>query len=535
MTAHAGTRALVRHILRRDRVRLPVWIVAIVGLVLSSSASYTSGALFTTDAEVAARNEMITANPAAIVVTGPGYGYEAVSLENMGPMVANEMSAMTLVLVAIMCILLAVRHTRSEEEAGRTDLVRSAVVGRFATPFATLVVLSGANVVMALLLALGLASLGLPLAGSFAFGIGVGSVGIVFAAIAVLTAQLAEFARGATGLALAAMGVLFAIRGIGDITQPALSWLSPFGWAQSMRPYAGEVWWPPILSVALALAAVAIALAIIGRRDVGAGIVRPRPGPAAASSFLGHPLGLALRLQRGSLVVWGIVLAMMGLVVAGVVTQADQLMRMEAIRRVFLQGEGDVVDSIFGTYLMFMALLAMAYALLAAGQLRGEETSGRAEPVLATATSRLRWASSHLAVVLFGTVLVLGLGGLTAGTMHAANVGDAGQLPRIVGLALTWVPATLVFVGLSVAIFGLWPRGMALAWVLYAYGALTTMFGPLLQLPEWVDDLSPIGQTPLAPGVDVDLPRLAVLAGIAAALVAVGLLGFGRRDLQSPA
>jgi ABC-2 type transport system permease protein len=281
--------------------------------------------------------------------------------------------------------------------------------------------------------------------------------------------------------------------------------------------------------------AVSAAFVIIRRRDVGAGIVRPRPGPAVASGLLGRPVGLAFRLQRGSLIVWGIVLAVAGAAVAGVVTQADVLAEMEAIRRAFLLGGGDIVDSIFGTYLMFMALLAMAYALLGAGQLRSEETAGRAEPVLATATSRLRWAGSHVAVMVAGTIFVLGLGGLVAGAIHAANVGDASQLPRLFGLALTWVPATLVFIGLSVALFGLWPRAMVLAWVVYAYGALATMFGPLLELPDWVDDLSPIGQTPRVPGVELDLVPLIALIAVAGLLLAVGLLGFGRRDVQSPA
>ena len=535
MTAFTGTWTLVRFILRRDRVRLPVWIVIIVGLVVSTGASYTSGTLFATDAEVAARNELVAANPAAIVFTGPGYGYEDVSLDNMGPMVANEMSGSTLLLVAIMSILLVVRHTRAEEEAGRADLVRSGVVGAFAAPTAAVVVLTGANVVMAVLLALSLMSIGLPAAGSFAFGIGVASIGVVFAAIGVLTAQLAEFGRGASGLALAIMGGLFGLRGIGDITNPALSWLSPFGWAQAMRPYAGEVWWTALLSLGLAVLVVAAALVIIRRRDVGAGIVRPSPGPATASDLLARPLGLAFRLQRGSIVVWGIVLAVMGSGVAYIVTQADQLAEMEALRRVFMQSGGDLVDSIFGTYLMFMALLAMAYALLGAGQLRSEETAGRAEPVLATATSRLRWAGSHVAVVVAGTIFVLGLGGLVAGAIHAANVGDPSQLPRLFGLALTWVPATLVFIGLSVALFGLWPRAMVLAWVVYAYGSLATMFGPLLELPAWFDDLSPIGQTPLVPGAELDPVPLLALAAVATALIGLGLIGFARRDVHSPA
>ena len=39
MSGLAGTGSLVRLVLRRDRVRLPVWLVAVLGLVYASVAA----------------------------------------------------------------------------------------------------------------------------------------------------------------------------------------------------------------------------------------------------------------------------------------------------------------------------------------------------------------------------------------------------------------------------------------------------------------------------------------------------------------
>ena len=48
--------------------------------------------------------------------------------------------------------------------------------------------------------------------------------------------------------------------------------------------------------------------------------------------------------------------------------------------------------------MLICALLAAAFGVASAMRARAEETSGRAQPVLATATSRSAWLASHLSV-----------------------------------------------------------------------------------------------------------------------------------------
>ena len=99
----------------------------------------------------------------------------------------------------------------------------------------------------------------------------------------------------------AAIGAAYLLRAAGDVGDGTLSWLSPIGWGQAMRPFAGERWWPLVLSLVAASALVGGAFALRARRDEGAGLVEPRPGPATAPRRLTTPFGLALRLQRGAL------------------------------------------------------------------------------------------------------------------------------------------------------------------------------------------------------------------------------------------
>ena len=103
-------------------------------------------------------------------------------------------------------------------------------------------------------------------------------------AIAAVAAQLTESARAANGLAVAVLGAAFALRAIGDAGPHWLSWLSPLGWGQSLRAFAGERWWVLLLLAALAVASTATAVRLKAGRDLGAGHrpAAPRPARAAA-------------------------------------------------------------------------------------------------------------------------------------------------------------------------------------------------------------------------------------------------------------
>ncbi|MEH6382197.1 MAG: hypothetical protein V7768_10885, partial [Dietzia cercidiphylli] len=92
-------------------------------------------------------------------------------------------------------------------------------------------------------------------------------------------------------------------------------------------------------------------------------------------------------------------------------------------------------------------------------------------------------------------------------------------------------PAALVFVGVSVALFGWVPRMQALAWALFAVSAVVTFMGPTLRLTESQMRLSPFGAVGRAPVGPVDTIGVAVLLLVAVALVGAGLVGFRRRDV----
>ena len=117
-----------------------------------------------------------------------------------------------------------------------------------------------------------------------------------------------------------------------------------------------------------------------------------------------------------------------------------------------------------------------------------------------------------------GTVLVVGATGLGAGIADAFASNDAGRCPMLVGASLAMVPAVWVLIGVAVAIFGLVPRAMGVAWGALGACFLVSYLGPLLSVPEWVMDLSPYNHVPLLPAAGAHAGPLLALTAVAAAL-----------------
>jgi ABC-2 type transport system permease protein len=527
-----GVGTLIRLQLRRDRVRLPVWLVSLT--VFSTGTAFSFPDLYPTEADrraVAATMDL----PATVAMTGPNYA--GVDGYTYGAMFSHQMVVMTAVVVAIMNVLLFVRHTRTEEQSGRAELVRASVVGRHAPTAAATAVLTGANVLLGVLLALTLGGSGIESVtwgGSVLFGAVMAATGLAFLGVTAVTVQISENARSAAGLAFAVLGVAYAVRAISDVGEGTFTWLSPLGWAQQTRPLIDDRWWPLALLLALTVVLLALAVQLSSHRDVGAGLRAPRPGAASASAVLSRPEGLALRLQRGSLLGWGVTLALLGLTYGSVLGEAEDMLGAVEDLLPDITGAG-LTEAFLSMIVAVLAMVCAIQAVMAVLRLRSEENAGRAEALLATGLSRTRWAAGHLAASVVGSTVILSLAGAGLGLAGAGATGDGDLVARAVGAALAYAPAVWVTSGIALAFVGWLPRAASAAWAVVVYSFLVIYLGGILRFPAWMHDLSPFGHVPQLPAAELRWTPLFVLTGVAAGAMAFGLAGLRRRDLLSPA
>jgi ABC-2 type transport system permease protein len=525
-----GTGVLLRLAIRRDRIFASVWVLLFVAMAAGSASA--SAGLFTTMESRLRAAAAVNDTPATLALYGRVF-----DPTSLGAVSMFKLSALGAALVALVAIFMVVRHTRAEEEAGRLELVGATVVGRYAALTAALLMSVGTTLVLALLTALSLIGAGLPAAGALAFGLSWAGAGIAFAAVAAVAAQVTQNARTANGLGAAVLAAAYLLRAAGDAsgvdTSSWLSWLSPIGWAQQVRAFAGDRWWVLAYLVAFAVLVSAAAYALIARRDHGAGLLAQRPGRAVASTSLASPLALAVRLQRGGLLGWLVGIALGGLMMGSIASQVGEFVDTPQARDMVLKlgGAQGLVDAFLSAEMGLLAFIVSGYGISAALRLRSEETAGRVEPILATKVSRLRWASSHVTVALAGTTLLMLTVGLCAGFAHGAAAGDLSQLGRVLVAALAQLPAVWVLTGIAVAAFGFAPGQVMLGWGALVLFLVLGQLGSLLGLPEWMMDLSPFTHSPKLPGGDLTATPLIALTAIAAVLLAVGLSTFRRRDI----
>jgi ABC-2 type transport system permease protein len=519
-----GTGILVRAGLRRDRLILPISILGLLGWAILYPIQYR--AYFPTPDSIEAYARTIQSNPAFEAFFGPGSG-----IGNFDGLVSWEMGPILAIVAALFGMFLMTRHTRSEEENGYTELLLAQPVGRLAHLASGLVITGGALTLLCSIWWAGLVAAGLSAGGTAVQVTAIFGSGLVFTGLTAVAVQIIGHARSVRGLVGAILGGLYVLRGIGDLTDSAISWLSPTQWVIATKPYGEPLYWLLALPLAVSTLLIVAAFAMASGRDLGAGILRPRPGPASYRAWLPPTLALAWRVQRGTVIGWTVGLSVAALLYGAIGIEISSLLAENPQFSTFLAPAGDLLDGYFATMLYFYAIVGSGFVISSALRPASEEKSARAELPLASTASRVRWALGNGAVALFGAVLLMILTGALSGVGYGLAGGGWGRVGELAVAGPTYVPAMLVLGGLALLAFGISARAGFIAWAYFALCALLLTLESLTVVTGRVADLSPFTHLPLTPAEPVEVLPLMVLSALALILAAIGMVLWRRRDL----
>ena len=525
-----GLGTMVRFVLRRNRIRLLVWWLVIVGLFAYVLVYYRD--IFTSQSaldDFAAVSNV----PSIKALTGL-----AAAPNTMGGAVWTKIWMTCALLLAFGVVFLVTRNGRADEEAGRTELLRSRMLGMHAYTVATWIVCGALSVavgigVAAVSIGGGLDPAGSGITGSVILGASITGVGLVGLAVSALAGQVMTTSRAANALASTVLGVFYMLRMVGDLGDGRLTWASPIGWGQEMQPWGANRWWPFALMLVLTAILLAAASTVESRRDLGAGVVSERAGRADAPARYAKPLGLALRMERGPVIGWTLTIALSALLFGSVIDAMSTLME-DASDSVAAIMRGTGVDALLSMLITMIAMITTVFAIQTSLTLRGDETRGIIEPQLAGAVSRVNWALQRLLIPMVGSAVLLVIGGGLIGVSYGATISQSGQALTLALAALAYWPAVMVFVGITVALFGWLPRlSIALSWGLLAAMWIVVIVGDALRLPAWLLDLLPFSATPYQPLDPMSWPPVIVMTAVAGLLCWLGLARFARRDVQT--
>lgn len=525
----AGFGFMVRFIVRRNWLRMLVWLVVLAGMVILVIDSQRE--LFPTQADRDAYAQVAN-TPALAALTGLPY-----AAGTLGGILNIKLWMTMAVGLSFAVMFMVTRNGRAEEEAGRTELLRAGVLGRHAYSLANWATFASFAFVVGLASAGAAISQDLPVEGALLMGASFTGAALVFLSVAAVAGQLARTSGGSNALASSVLGVSYLLRASADVQARGdqagwLTWFSPLGWAQQTRSYGENQWWPVALCVVAALALCFLALVLEQRRDLGASFISERVGPRSASTLLRTQVGLTLRLQRGSLIGWALGIIVFGLFFGGVASaMSDLLSGNSPIAQAFLGESKDVLESLLGFFVMANALLVSAFALQSADSIRAAESAGHVELQWSSAISRTRWAAARMLVPAVVSLVLLVVSGTAIGMTFGIVMNQPGEAGRLALASVAYWPAVLLVIGFVVLCAAAIPRiAGAVTWAMYGVTVVLSMFGDVFGLPDWVVNNTPFTAIPQTDATFTVLP-LVVIGLLALAFGAVGLTVLKRRDM----
>lgn len=440
------------------------------------------------------------------------------------------------ILAAIFGLLAAVRALRTEEDAGRMELVLAGAVGRRTVYLAAALAIAVGTLLLWAAELVGFLAGQLPVGGSAYLALATASVVPVCVGIGAIACQLAPTRRIALELGGAVVGVLFVLRVIADTSAGAgwLRWATPLGWAEELRPFGDPQPLVLVLPLAASVLLLAVAARIAGGRDVGTGLVSARDTAEPHLQLLRNPLRQAFRSERGSLVVWLLSVGAFAFILGTISTSVSSAgISKSTEREIAKLGAGSIltptgyISFVFIFFILAVSLFACAQVSAA----RHEESEERLETLLAQPVGRLAWLSGRLALAACAALaisLVAGLLTWVGATSQGANISFAHALEA----AANCLPIALLSLGIAALAYAIVPRaGAGIAYGLVAIAFLWDLVGSLLGAPRWLIELTPFQHVGLVPAQPfrVQAAGIMVAIGLLAALAA--LAAFRRRDL----
>ncbi len=525
-----NTRKILKTHLKKDRVKIVLWVVSIALFVVGVSHAYP--ALFPNPEELIGLAEAMQ-NPVMVAMFGPVYDpLNYTTAQALG----NQMLVFSMLFSAIMSIFVVSRLTRGDEEEGILELLHSLPIGRLSNTLATIIIIVAMNMVLALIIGLGLALVpddSITFIGSLTFGFSIGATGILMAGVVLIIAQLFENNRTVMGMSFLVLGVMYILRGIGDLSENFLVWVMPLNWPARVEVFINNYNYLNALTILFTFGLFFIGLYLNARRDLASGLIAQRKGKTVASSLLKTPVGFVLRLLRPGIIAWLLTVFILGITYGSIFGDLDTFIEGSDIFEEMLPG-GD-----FPLNVQFMSIIMMVVAISAGigpimflNRLASEERKNHTEHIYSKSLSRTKMLSIFTIIAMVSSAVLLFFGALGMYSGIVASMEDPIRAGLIFQSGFAYLPALLFMVGLSVLMIGWFPDKTGWIWVYFGYAFFSVYMGNVIGLPELFKLLTPFGYVDQLPIEDFRWLPTAMMLGISLIMISIGFIGYRRRDLK---
>lgn len=528
MKQFTGTGNLLRLYIRRDWLLLPIWILLPVVLVSGQMSFVNAMPDWRVFIEELSESALTSA------WLGPIY---PLSLE--GAILWRGMLQAAIV-VLLGAAFTVIRHTRTEEMSGRSELILGKSVGRYANATATVILACVGSLLAGLLCSASLISNGFAAGGSLIAGLTIAASGCVFAGLGAVLAQFFGHSGQVRGAIFGVYGLMMLFMVLNNVNggYSAWAWLNPGAWFRVTAPFAENHILPLFIFAGLALIMLGLSYALLNKRDMGAGIIVERESTKNAD--IKSPLALAWHQHKRAIGVWSAGLSFIGVFIGAITPNISMDAMGEMLAQ--LSGWGSAMMKIgnqegfiaLSVYILGLMGGLSVFVLTFVQSMRGEENEGYVEILLSKPVSRSKWMGSYLAVAFAGSAIILLAFGIISGSGWSIGSGNLEPLFRVTAMSLSKIPSVWIIIGIAAFLYGWLPRlASFLGWVIWGVFVLVEMLWEAGIVGWYAMKWTPFAYVHYSIPIDeLSVISLVLLTVIAVIFTLLGLIGFKRRSIN---
>lgn len=544
-----GTGPRSRELRVSDRTAVQVWLVAFLHhlrLLRTAAIAWTIGLGLTGVGVIATWEEAYPTQEARDRIqqtVGGVPAFEAlfgrtVELGTVEGFLLWRWGGIVVLMAAVWGSHSALKLRRGAEDAGQLELLRAGAISPRGLAAAALSAIGATQVAFAVVVGASHQLAGMDARTAWLYGVVLAATAMTFAGVATLASELMDGRRRAGAIAWVVLGAAVAVRIVAASPGTAawVWWASPIGWTSFL--HASDARGGTVLAAFAATITVLMAATLsLARRDLSSGWLARGQRDRATAPAIRSVAALSLRTAAGSTLVWAFGVGA-GAFVFGLLADdfAAVVVDLPELQQLLAQLGFVGMDTPAGVVAMALGMLVVAVALQAstvAASIREEEAAWRIEALLVRPVGRARWLLAQVTVAA-GAIAVVALVAGTAAWGGTAVSGGELAVGDALASGVNLVPIGWLFLGIGVAVLGVAPR-LTGPLTIGAVLVLSTLdlVGALLDVPEWVVELSPFRHLEPVPAVDIALVPASTMIVVGALGVLIGLGTFRRRDLQA--
>ena len=476
----------------------------------------------------------------------PGLGFMAGEIENAGTpasyAIYKSIAVMTLI-TGVWGLMVTTRLLRGQEEDGQLEQIVSKRTTKLSASIHLLIgygysFLLAFAITWATIAALGLdPQVKLSASGAFYMAVATFIPAIFFAALGVLTSQLAVSRGRAMAYALVPLLVLYAIRGAANSIAD-WNWLkewTPFGWADLLNAVLDPhpAWILPV--VIFAVVFVSLGLFFARFRDLGTSILPESQTARSHFYLLGSAAALTIRQNLGSFFWWLLgTLAFTGMLAAIAETGTKILESSPAAAEVFSKlgnAHSDLVITFLSFGGLFTTIILLVMATIYMSGIRRNEAKGYLDNMLVQPVSRVSWLTWRLFTIIAMAIVIAFLAGWLT-WQFTANQNITLDFWTVAGNMIALVGPVVLLLGIGTLLYGFLPRAAtAVMYVIIVWTFVVDILRAIFSLNDTIEKTSLLHYVSFTLDKAPDWSNFAWLVSIGVVLAGIGIWQFTRRDI----